>query len=257
VFYDAGNAAGSPLSPTQGAKVNVGCRHAGSVQDLEGTLFWISQARDAGTSVHIMDNLKAVPISTPSIEKLLQEANYTTVWSMSFKIAGHKFYVVTLVSSNLTLVFDLTSKQWYQWTDSNGNYFPFCSATYTPDQQVLLQHATNGGLYKMEITTTNDAGVAIVMDIYTPNFDGGMRKRKFVHAMDVIADQTNGSKLKVRCSDDDYQSWTNFREIDLSKKRPRITNCGTFRRRAWHFRHEEDTPLRIQSIELSVEPGEL
>lgn len=81
MFYDAGNATGSPLSPVQGAKVSVGCRHANSVAQMEGTIFWVSQARDGGTAVYLMDNVKPAQISTPPIERLLQQADYTTVYS--------------------------------------------------------------------------------------------------------------------------------------------------------------------------------
>ena len=257
MFYDAGNAAGSPLSSVQGAKVSVGCRHANTVAQMEGTMFWVSQARDGGTAVYLMDNVKSQQISTPSIERLLQQADYTTVYSWCARVAGHRYYCVTLAASNLSLVYDLTSQQWYQWTDSNGNYLPYVSASYTGDNQAIFQHATNGKMYQLEIVNTTDEGAAITMDLYTPNYDGGARLRKFVKSMDIIADQTNGSVLQVRVSDDDYQTWSNFRDVDLSKIRPRLTDCGTFRRRAYHFRHSSNTPLRIQAVELWIDPGTL
>jgi len=257
MFYDAGNAAGSPLSPVQGAKVSVGCRHANSVAQMEGTMFWVSQARDGGTAVYLMDNVKSQQISTPSIERLLQQADYTTVYSWCARVAGHRYYCVTLAASNLSLVYDLTSQQWYQWTDANGNYLPYVSASYTGDNQAIFQHATNGKMYQLEIVNTTDEGAAITMDLYTPNYDGGARLRKYVKSMDIIADQTNGSVLQVRVSDDDYQTWSNFRDVDLSKIRPRLTDCGTFRRRAYHFRHQSNTPLRIQAVELTIDPGTL
>lgn len=257
IFYDAGNATGSPLGTVQGAKVNVGCRSAESVKELEGTIFWVAQARGGSPSVWMMENLKAQQISTPAIEKLLQQADYTTVYSWTARSAGHKFYVVTLVGSNLTLVFDLTSRRWYQWTDASGNYLPIVSSTFTPDDQPILQHASNGKIYRFDIAYANDDGSLIVWDLYTPNWDGGTRKIKYLHSMDLISDQTSGSILQVRNTDDDYQTYTNFRTVDLGNKRPRLTQCGSFRRRAYHFRHACNTPLRIQAIEMQVEAGTL
>lgn len=257
IFYDAGNATGSPLSPVQGAKVSIGCRHPNTVSQMEGTIFWVSQARDGGTAVYLMDNVKSSQISTPPIERLLQQADYTTVYSWCARVAGHRYYCVTLAASNLSLVYDMTSQQWYQWTDTNGNYLPFVSASYTGDNQAIFQHESNGKMYQLEITNTTDEGATITMDLYTPNYDGGTRKRKSVVIMDVIADQTDGSVLQVRVSDDDYQTWSNFREVDLSKNRPMLTNCGTFRRRAYHFRHQSNTPLRIQAVELMIDLGTL
>ena len=147
---------------------------------MEGSLFWISSAKDGGNSVYMMDNLKASQISTPPIDRLLQQADYTTVYSWCARVGGHRFYCVTLVNSNLSLVFDLTSRQWYQWTDYQGNYLPFISSTYTvSDNQAIFQHATNGKMYELEITNTTDDGQTITFDVYTPNYDGGTRKRKY------------------------------------------------------------------------------
>lgn len=257
VFYDAGNATGSPLGPVQGAKINVGCRAGGTVQDIEGTLFWVAQARSGSVSVYAMDGLKATPISTPAIDRLLEAGDYSAVYSWGIKMGGHKFYGITLKNSNLTLVYDLSSRLWYQWTDTNGNYLPIVSATFSPGQYPLVQHESNGKIYTVDDMVFTDDGQLILFDLYTPNYDGGSRKRKYCGSMDFIADQTNGSIMTVRKTDDDYQTWSNFRTVDLSKPRPKLTSMGTFRRRAWHFRHRCNTGLRIQAIELHLEMGVL
>lgn len=257
IFYDAGNPSGSPLGPEQGGKINIGCRHANSVAQLEGILFWVSQSRDGGTSVHLMDGLKPIPISTPPIERLLQQADFTTVYSWCARIGGHRFYCLTLKNSNLSLVFDLDSRQWYQWTDTNGNYLPYVATIFTSDSQVLLQHESNGKIYEMESVNYTDDGNIITMDLYTPNYDGNSRFRKYVQSLDIIGDQTTGCVVTVSFSDDDYQTWTTPRSIDMSKKRAYIMNCGTFRRRAFHFQHAQNTPLRIKSVELLVDQGTL
>lgn len=257
VFYDAGNATGSPLSPVQGAKVNVGARIAASIQDLEGTLLWVSQSRNGSVAVYVMDGLKARHVSSPSIEKLLENADFTTVYSWSVRVCGHKFYGLTIVDKNITLVYDLTSSRWYEWTDANGNYMPIVSSTYDGDQKPLLQHASNGKVYYPEDMYYLDDGSIFGFNLYTPNYDGGTRLKKMMISQDIICDQTNGSILKVRQSDDDYQTWTNFREVDLSVNRPRLTNLGTFRRRAFHYAHYCNTPLRIKAVEMQIDLGTL
>ena len=256
-FYDAGNATGSPLGPVQGAKVSVGCRHADTVQELEGTLFWVSQARGGSIAVFAMDGMKAQQISTPPVERLLEEGDYSEVYSWTARLSGHKYYGITLKNSNLTLVYDLISHRWYQWTDTNGNYFPIVAATYNSSQQVLMQHATNGKIYTLEDMTYVDDGQLISVEIYTPNYDGGVRFRKYMKSMDVVADQTTGSLLQIRKSDDDYQTWSNFRTVDLGRIRPRLTDNGTFRRRAYHVVHRCNTPLRLVALEMWVDPGTL
>ena len=259
VFYDAGNPTGSPLATVQGAKQNHGCRHAGSVQDAGGTLLWISATREGAVGVHKMEGLKVLSIGSPPVERLLQNADSSTVWSWSFKLSGHRFYGVTFKEDNLTLVYDLDSEYWAQWTDTNGNYFPFVAATYTTNQDVLLQHETDGKLYKISLDSFTDNGSLISWELFTPNYDAGTLVVKTLHRMAVLADQRQGSILEVRTNDSDYDptKWTNFRRIDLGKKYPYLQNCGSFKRRAMHFRHRCNAPLRIQVIELHMEQGSL
>ena len=257
IFYDAGNAVGSPLGPVQGAKVSHGCRSAGSVQDLEGSLIWISQTRAGSVGAMRMEGIKAQTISYPSVDRLLQHADTETVWSWSCKVDGHKLYGVTFKLSNLTLVYDLTSNLWSQWTDTNGNYFPFVASTYGPDQKVLLQHETDGKVYELDGTFTTDNGTAIPVDIYTPSWDGGTRKVKTLNALDFVGDQLEGQVMLVRCNDYDYDpaKWTNFRRVDMGRKRPRLTACGSFNRRAYHLRCVSPVRMRIKALEVDIDLG--
>lgn len=254
VFFDRANAVGSPLGPVQGAKVNYGCRDAGTVQELDGVLIWVSQTRNGTLAVHSLDGLKAQQVSTPSVDKVLHASDFTGCYALGVKLAGHKFYVLTLPASNLTLVLEPGSGLWFQWTDADGNYFPFKHSAATSDQEVLLQHATDGKLYTLSMENTNDAGAIIPVDIYTPNWDGGTAVRKWARRLDFIGDRTPGCILFVRSNDHDYKedSWTNYRMVDMGEQRPNLRECGTFSQRAFHIHHLADTALRLESIEASL-----
>jgi hypothetical protein len=75
--------------------------------------------------------------------------------------------------------------------------------------------------------------------------------------MEFIADQVPGSILLVRSSDDDYQHWTDWRSVDLGSPEPYLTECGTFKRRAHNFRHQSNTAMRLQAVELQLDLGTL
>jgi len=259
VFYDAANTSGSPLSSVAGAKVSAGCRSAASIQDIDGSLVWISATRSGQVGVMLMDNLKAVTVSTPAVERLLHDADFTSVISFKAKIGGHKFYVVTMVNSNLTLVYDLSSSLWAQWNGLGLSYFPFLASSFDANQQVILQHTTNGKLYQLDLLQYTDDGEIIQVDLYTPNYDGGTKTRKMLTRLYVVADQTEGSTLQIRCNDRDYKPnrWSNFRSVDLSTELPMLPNCGTFSRRAYHLQHRKNTGLRIKAIELYLRLGTL
>lgn len=256
VFYDAGNASGSSLGSIPGSKQPFGCASADLVQQMNDMLIWVTQDQSDTYQVALMQNLQAKIVSTPAVERLLQYANFNGAYSMLLRHAGHTVYVATLPASNLTLAYDVPYDLWHIWTDANGNYWPFCAASYLNGAR-YIQSPTTGAYYSfdMDYVYSNDGGVVVPTDIYTPNFDAGTDRTKTISQIRFQADRKNGSMLYHRNSDDDYQTWTGFRRIDLSANLPILTNCGSFKRRAWHFRHRSNTSLRIRAIDLQMALG--
>jgi len=115
-FYDAANAVGSPLSVVENGFNLIGCASGGSVANLDGTVFWVSQTRQKGRGVYMMVGLEHQQISTPDVERILNLSTLATVYSYGVRIAGHTFYVLTLVDQNVTLVYDATTKLWATWS---------------------------------------------------------------------------------------------------------------------------------------------
>lgn len=260
VFYDAGNATASPLGSVQGAKINYGCVTADSVQEIDGMLFWVCTNKSASTQVIRMEGLKVEIVSTDPVERLLDDAGFTTTYSFVLKDNGHRFYVLTSVPTNITLAYDLDQKMWSQWTDVDGNYLPIVASTYSSTTLGhFLQHATDGYIYTYSIANYTDAGSVITVDLVTPNFDGGVYRRKQLNVMKFDADQTAGAVLQVRHNDSDFSptGWTNFRQVNLGQQQPMLTQEGTFVRRAYNLRHQSQTPLRIKAVELQIDMGVL
>lgn len=257
VFYDAGNATGSPLMTVQGAKVNHGCAAEGSIAELEGVLYWLATSRNAGMYVMKLDGLKPEPISTKPVERLLDNWDLTTVWSWTLRHDGHKFYGLTSKVSNMTLVYDATENLWSQWTDKNGNYWPIISSTYKASTlQHLLQHETNGKIYYADTGYTSDDGDTITVDIISLNFDAGTRRKKQLGMLMLDADQAE-TELLVRHNDYDYdpKRWTQWRRMPLNQRRPFLENEGTFERRAYHFRHSKPNIRmpRLRNADLQMD----
>lgn len=257
VFYDAGAPEGSPLGNVQGSKISYGCKSADSVQEIDDRLFWISSTRSAGIQVSMLDQLNHQVISTKPIDRILQSSDLSTVYSLRLKISGHSFYILTLKDVNITLAYDISEGMWYQWSDANGNYFPYVAYTYTSDGKHVFQHEGSGKTFYVDAEVYTDAGSKIIADIYTPLFDANTTRRKHLNIMKFVGDQERGSVLFVRCSDDDYRTWSNFRQVSLSTSSPMLVNCGTFTRRAYHLRHWSNTPLRLQAIDVQYDLGTL
>jgi len=258
VFHDAGNSTGSPLSSVEGALVECGCYHADSVQDLDSTLFFMSSTQAGSIAVHMLSKLKVTQISTPALERLLEKADYSDgVYSWCARLGGHKFYVLTIPAQNLTMVYDVSTQEWFQWTDAEGNYLPIVAATSDAAKNVIVQHESNGKLYYLSSSAFTDDGELFSWELYTPNTDLNTRQRKHLGRMLFSADQVHGCHLEVRHSDDDYTNWSAFRTVDLGEKLPMLTKCGTFTRRAWHMRQRTAARLRLKAVDLMLDVGTL
>jgi hypothetical protein len=77
---------------------------------------------------------------------------------------------------------------------------------------------------------------------------------KFFGRLEVIGDQIT-TTLYVRYTGDDYQTYSKYRPVSLAGKRAMLTRLGRDRRRAFEVRHTDNTPLRLEALEMTVEKG--
>ena len=330
-FYDAGNPTGSPLSSVPNAFFTVGCASGTSVVRMENEVVWMSQTIQRGRQIMALSGFTPSIISTPEVDRILNADDLATVYAFSIKISGSVFYVLTLKTSAITLVYDFTTKQWHFWTSItaqasksittitstsgiatvtetahsyadgdlvtiaganevgyngsvnityiNANTYSYLAplAIVTPATGTitsvgytesyfnavaysfcsgsdLLQGETDGIIYKIDPTYYDDNGNYINTKIKTIRIDGGESKRKFVSKAEIIADKIAATSL-LRYSDDDYQTWSVYRPIDMSAKRSMLLRGGHTRRRAYEFRCTASVPLRLGALELDMELG--
>lgn len=256
-FYDAGNASGSPLAPAMNLRLSYGCATQDSVQSIADVLFWVSNNREANNQVVMVDRAQLSIISTPEIDRLLRDVDLSAVYSWHIKIDGHTFYVITFKNNNLTMAYDVNQNRWDQWTDSNGNYIPIVCSTRDSAGHTILQHETNGTLYYGSTDYLDDNTVIFPITIVTPRWDGGTSRRKQLSQMNFVGDISTGCLMSVQCSDDDYQTYSQPRYVDLGTEYPNLNNCGTFKRRAWKFIVNNNLPWRLQAAELQFDLGTL
>ena len=116
-FFDNANPApASPLGAVPSALSRIGCASGYTVVSFDNSLIWVSQSQEFGMQVQMMSGLQAKVISSPDEERILNDLTVGTVFSAyAIKIDGHNFYVLNCGTS-ATLVYDITSGQWGNWT---------------------------------------------------------------------------------------------------------------------------------------------
>lgn len=279
-FYDAGNAVGSSLSLVPGLQKPFGTLSPDSIRELDGDLYWIAINKNRSPQVAVMTNAQVKVISTPSVERVLGIlsssgfGNISRVTAVTFKSAGHSFYMINLpVITGLrqgSLVYDISEDLWYLWTKEDSS---------NPGTQIAMGYsfsaATVNAQYMQDVvtgarvpygsddiyTSDNDprfTGLfAIRSEIITPNFELGTKRWKVLSRLSFGIDEQVESQLRVRYNDHDYMpdKWSAFRSVNLAQPEPFLKNEGRFRRRAYNFVHDQNTKMRIAYVDMQLSLG--
>jgi hypothetical protein len=112
-----------------------------------------------------------------------------------------------------------------------------------------MQHATSGVLYEFSQSTYTDAGNAIVAKIRTPKLDVGVAAPKFMSQVEVIGDKV-ASPLALRYTDDDFETYSPYRTVQLDAERARLRRLGKYSRRAFELIHVNNTALQLEALEV-------
>jgi hypothetical protein len=242
--------------------MQIGCANGYSIAQLEQTVLWVGQTDAEGKSVYLLDGLQPVKVSTRYIDKYLNADAMidSSVKAFCFKMSGHSLYVLTLKTSNITFVYDLDEKKWYQWTSQSGGTETFFTPTAFTGyveygEGLFMQDDSNGKIYKMSPDYYNDSGNSIYFRAVSPITDSGTTKRKFYQRVEVVGDKVSGNAT-IRHTSDDYQTWSTYRTVNLIDKRPIIRQLGEARRRAWEVLITDNVPVRLRAIEIDFDIGE-
>lgn len=139
------------------------------------------------------------------------------------------------------------------YTTWNESYFP--GVYYTRGANVDYLLTENGAnLYAFDPTVYQDAGQPINTKARTSLDDWGVMVQKTFRRLELVGD-LNTTMIQVRYSDDDYQTWAQYRQILSQDNRAQLRMLGAARRRAHEIRHFDNTPLRLIALECEFDIG--
>lgn len=130
-------------------------------------------------------------------------------------------------------------------TETHFPFSAFCSAGGVD----YVQHESNGVIYEISPSYTNDNGQHIDVHARLPKLDNGEAKRKTLGSLEIIGDKANATAM-IRWTDDDYSTYSKYRHVDLSKDRAKIHRLGSFSRRSFEIRFTDDAQMRLSEIEI-------
>ena len=266
-FYDNANATGSPLQRNAPAVSQFGTPAGTSVNQTEQEVILVGDTGNGGHTVWLIQGFQPTEVGTAPVREILdaEGAFINAIKAFTIQVAGHKFYVLNLVSQSRTLVYDFDEKMWHEWTSGPGQTVFQCShATnsasvlgYVVNGSPILQDDATGVIFALSPQNYTDNFVTILCQVQTLKIDFDTIKRKRFNRLTLIGDSPNGEAnclISVQFSDDDYNTWSPQpgRSLLLNADYSTITNLGLARRRAFRFTFQQSFPLRLEAMELDV-----
>ena len=258
-YYDNANPVGSVLSCNTTATLEIGCASGDSIQSFEEIVIWMANNKEGGRTVNVLSGQVPQVISNKAIENFLNASDLSTVYSWVYKISGHTFYGLVLADQDVTMVYDLAEKEWHFWTTSKqfiggGEGYFECTFVQTfpaNTKNTYVLDAVTGNVYTIGVGNYKDPFGPIMVRMVTPRGRFGTSTQKSNSELVIFGDNINDT-INVRHTNDDYVTWSNYRQVDLSLQKPILYNLGRFRRRAYEFLYTGFQPLRLDVCELKL-----
>lgn len=256
-FYDAGTSPGSPFLPYQNAVLQFGIAAPHSLVQMDNTLVWMGSSHQKGFQMMAMVGQSPQIISNQYIERVINRCDPSQAYAFSVKTAGHSLYILTMRDIGITLVYDFAQSGWTYWTSTQNNVEIYFQGQFYAkyNNMDLIQHETNGKIYELDPNTYEDDGNPIQVFARTPIVDFGTNARKFFYDIQVIGDKVDSYAL-MRYTNDDYQTYSSWQNINLNAPKAQVSRNGQARRRAFDLLHADNVPLRLESLECVVETGD-
>jgi len=260
-FYDAANAAGSPLSRNDAGVIQFGIAAPHALYQNEQFCAWVSQSASGGRAVWSLTGFKPNKISDEYIERILDaEGDMSSCTGYGFRTMGHLFFLINLPNQHRTLVYDMDEKLWHEWSSwtvgREQEVFLYNHVADNGTGKAYLLSSVTGDIYYLDPAKYQDENDNIVVEIRTNKYDMDTYNRKFGHVARIVGDRYSTSNpVTLTWTNDDYQTWSNDKTVDLNDDYPAFQRLGHFRRRAWKIKHTGNAPLRLEALEVVYEDG--
>lgn len=163
-FYYYSGAADFPMERQEGGTIEIGCRSAGSIVNLDGTIYFLA----TNGRIYRINGYTPEPVSTKPIEEQLathQIPSFADAFAYTWK--GHKFYNLTIdspTSAARTWVFDETvpiELGWSRRKTENVGYWKGFMAAEAYGNVYVGELGTGNTIWKLDADTHTEGNDAL------------------------------------------------------------------------------------------------
>lgn len=270
LYYNAGNASGSPFSPRRGLELQTGCGSVSSIVELDDLLIWLDNRGfivQSNISPLVRDNNSGYDLKIISDEAIttaiLSYNTFNDAIACGYNDRGHLMYQITFPTANKTWVFDYLSKTWHErsYYDSFSNTLKSHLGQYYTKLGPLhiMSGYRDGKLYLQKKDVYTDNGVDI-RRIRTTSHQNLEFEFTTIHQVAIrmetgrapVTGDGSDPYITLRYSNDGGHTWSNHMERSIGQigeySKPITWNrLGTAR--SWIFEFSLSDPIPFSIIE--------
>lgn len=254
-----------------GTNTQYGLAARGSIARLGGSFAFLAVDRRGKPTVMMMNGYTPQPISTPAVEWAI--GNYSIISDaigMSYRQAGHEFYMLTFPTADATWCYDVSTGLWHKraWLDkANQLHRHRANCMEYFQGQVICGDWQNGAIYALSLSTYTDAGVTMLGLRRARHITDDL-KRQYFHSLQIqfqpgtglVTGQGQTPKAMLRWSDDggftwSNEHWTNIGQLGQYKNRTIWRQLGQSRDRIFEVQVSDPVARPIISAELKASAG--
>jgi hypothetical protein len=162
VWVNVGNTAGGfPYQPIPGTLIEHGIIAPWSAQRLDNTILWLGGDERGANIVFRANGYTPERISTFAVETYLNSVSTTTdAIGWTFQMEGHAFYLLYVPSADETLVYDVSTNEWFLWAlwdDARINWIPHVGRCHAfAFSKHLVGDRSSGVVYEQSLDYLTD-----------------------------------------------------------------------------------------------------
>lgn len=220
IWYNSGNT-DFPLSPIEGAFIELGIDAPYSVAQLDNTVFWLGGDNRGRGIVYRASGYRGERVSTHAIEWQIQSyGDISDAIAYSYQQEGHSFYVLTFPTVGKTWVYDVSTTSWHERQGFDNGLFvrqrPNSQLVF--NNEILLGDYENGNIYAYDLDNYTDNGDAVKwLRSWRAFKTGGNNLKRSAHhslqldietGVGLSSGQGSDPQVMLRWSDDGGHTWS-------------------------------------------------
>lgn len=264
VFYNASNTSGSPLGRLPQLETSIGLgvnarNGAGGrsyYAELGGRIYFVGNTKGLSQNnlgFYSFDGSRFEKISTDAIDSILVSRASFISWVGTLPVFGRMaIAIATTYRNTATQTWLMFFPEWNEW-------FEWESTAFQPVNSGDAWIGIGGSAFNLEQGVMNTVGYR---DGASTSYSGVIQLRiprtgnhsKFMPMFSLEGDTaTSASTVGIEFSDDDGQTWSTSRDIDMTSQKKAIYRCGGFRDRLVRMTHSTNNALRLEALAARID----